>query len=916
MARVISEAAVRLVVEGSAAAQADARRAGERAGEAFAEGFSRDANDGLSDARGRFVADRSVDAAAGDAGERSGRSFSTRFARAMRGLAGRLLSQLDLRPMIAQAGRLAAILGALSIAQLASQAAIGGIVTLTAALAQLGGVVALIPAAYAVAGIAVGALSVATLGFGEALKSVGDPKKFAEAIEDLAPAARATAIAVRDLKPAFDELRLEAQQSLFAGLAERVQQLGARYLPIARSAFTAIAAAANQAAHDVANVLVDPARIADIARVAGISAESFRELSGAAGPLTQALIDIVAVGAEFFPGLVHGAGDLAARFAQFIATARESGALHDFISAALSAFGQLAQIIGNVGAIIGSVFSAANAVGGGLLGTLVSLTGELREMAAGAEAQAAMQAFFVGAAQAASALLPIIGGIVQVLGALGPILGQIGLMIAPVLGELGNVLSSTITSLGPVIVQVFREIVAAAQQLLPVIEPTFVLIGEAISALLPAMQPLVTAFSTLISVVAPLLPVIARLVAVVVAALAPALTTVAEAMIPVVEAFAAQLGPIITELTPIIQQLAAVVAQILVQALSLVLPVIAQLAPVFGQLAVTIGEALLTALDALAPVLPELIGAFLQLVVALAPLLPVIGQLVTAAAQFIVAIAPIIGVLAQVVGAFAQLVGFIAGPVAGILTRLIALSVNAQTFVIRAFVSLVGGVVNALAGMISGVGRAASSVTSAFSGLVGSVSSAIGSLISVVASIPGRISGAIGNLGSLLYNAGTAVIQGLINGIQAMLGRLGSVASSVASTIRDKLPFSPAKEGPLRTHPPDRAGRAIVTMLAAGLLRERGRLSAAVDELLEAAGITAGELAPTLAADGAGTLIITQSGSNDEPRPRPPNDDGDGGDGGDVTVNIYDADGVLLGTMRGVVADHNRSLRRRAGARR
>ena len=48
------------------------------------------------------------------------------------------------------------------------------------------------------------------------------------------------------------------------------------------------------------------------------------------------------------------------------------------------------------------------------------------------------------------------------------------------------------------------------------------------------------------------------------------------------------------------------------------------------------------------------------------------------------------------------------------------------------------------------------------------------------------------------YQAGKNIISSVISGIKSQLGYLKNVAQSMASTIRNQLPFSPAKEGPLR----------------------------------------------------------------------------------------------------------------------
>ncbi|PZG20596.1 phage tail protein [Nonomuraea aridisoli] len=115
------------------------------------------------------------------------------------------------------------------------------------------------------------------------------------------------------------------------------------------------------------------------------------------------------------------------------------------------------------------------------------------------------------------------------------------------------------------------------------------------------------------------------------------------------------------------------------------------------------------------------------------------------------------------------------------------------------------------------VGNLGTLATQAFTRMRSSASSGINNVLTVVRGIPGRIRTALGNLGNLLYSAGRNVIQGLINGIRSMVGQVGASMSNIAATIRSRLPFSPAKEGPLRTHPPDKAGRTIARMLADGM---------------------------------------------------------------------------------------------------
>ena len=106
-------------------------------------------------------------------------------------------------------------------------------------------------------------------------------------------------------------------------------------------------------------------------------------------------------------------------------------------------------------------------------------------------------------------------------------------------------------------------------------------------------------------------------------------------------------------------------------------------------------------------------------------------------------------------------------------------------------------------------------------------------LLGFVRSIPSRITSALGNLGSLLRGAGRNVIQGLINGIRSMIGRVGSEMSNIASTIRSYLPFSPAKEGPLSGGgAPEVSGARIAETLGEGILSELHRIDQAADALM------------------------------------------------------------------------------------
>lgn len=144
--------------------------------------------------------------------------------------------------------------------------------------------------------------------------------------------------------------------------------------------------------------------------------------------------------------------------------------------------------------------------------------------------------------------------------------------------------------------------------------------------------------------------------------------------------------------------------------------------------------------------------------------------------------------------------------------------------------------------------------------------------VSWLRGLPGKLWRALGNTGSLLYNAGKNVIQGLINGMTSMINRAINTISNLASRLRGFLPGSPAKEGPFSgIGAPEMSGRAIVADLTKGILSRGGQVEAALNTVLGGglAGTAvagAGAAAPAAMAAGVtihGGITINISGTFD-----------------------------------------------------
>lgn len=117
----------------------------------------------------------------------------------------------------------------------------------------------------------------------------------------------------------------------------------------------------------------------------------------------------------------------------------------------------------------------------------------------------------------------------------------------------------------------------------------------------------------------------------------------------------------------------------------------------------------------------------------------------------------------------------------------------------------------ALGGLLAGV------ATAAWESFRASAATKVAELITLAAGIAGRIKTGLGNLGELLVSAGRELIAGLIRGVTAKLGALREKMRDVASAVKDFLPGSPVKTGPLTSWNNGGAGKRLMGMLEGGI---------------------------------------------------------------------------------------------------
>lgn len=601
---------------------------------------------------------------------------------------------------------------------------------LAAALAPAAGAVAFLPAIALAAAAAFGTLKLAFSGFSDALK--GDP----EALAKLATNAQAVVKEVQRLTPEWQALTRAVQAQVFAGVAGDVRALAAVWLPLLTEKLTGIGQAWNSAFRDVAGLLQSKQVLADVGSIldnARLSTESF---AGALKPLISIFINLAAVGSEFLPGLAGGFFTAAEAAGKFIQEARESGQLAEFFRLVGSTLSQIGRIAVQVGGILTAIFTAGAESGGGLLNNLETILRHVNAFLSAGEGKAALEGLFAGVQSVVSALLPIL---TDLIGAVGP-------GIAVLLGPEG--LGGALRALAPAAKPVGQALGLLAKALAPLL----VALGGQLGTLLTFAA---TAISALAAEAGPLIGVFAQISTTLTSALLPALIKMIEGGLPSAIALGLALADAFAPMVPIVSELAQTF--------------LSQAVPAFMQLQGVLNSALL---PALADAAQQIGGAILDAVRQLLPHFPALIQaavsLATSWVQVLVALTPLIPLFAQAVAWLIRLTSSDIG-------------IRFLTFVLNVAAQSLGTTAKAIELLVSWFTTATRWGQTAGA----AIRDGFGSALAFVRGIPGQIGGVFSGAGDWLWDAGRRIINGLIDGIQSQISRLKNKLRELTNLIPD-----------------------------------------------------------------------------------------------------------------------------------
>jgi len=776
VARIIAEAAVRLVVD--------------------RKGLGLSMRKALRSAIQDATKDSLFDAVTQDS-ETSARRIGNTWRRVLGGLQSAVRGVFG---GVALTGKLL-LLGTAAAGALAGiSSLVTGTLALGQALAAASGAVGLLPAALLTMAAVSTTLKLGLSGMSDALAATGeDAATFEASLEGLAPNAQAFARAVREVRPAFDQMRLDVQNRLFEGLADRVGSLTERYLPRLQEFFVGIAGDLNGAANQLGDFLETTRATSQVQTIFDNIRSAIQQLVPATVPLSQAFLTISEVGSRFMPQLAVGFTNLAEKFSAFIENAAATGQLEEFFRNAIETIKQLGRIIGNVFGTLSNVMTAANSTGAGLLSTIERITQAMQDWTGSLQGQLALREFFASIGRIVDALLPPLQALIEVfMRDFVPILADIAEAIGPALTPIIQAFGRLLQALQPLIQAVAKAFGTMLRALEPVIDAFAVALNEAMPQLTPLIADIGVAFANLIESMAPLAPVFIDILEAVLQVIPPFIQMIADLMPRFIQ--------ILEESMPLIQAFA--------DALVITIPIFTAIADFLLGVFIPVFGVLIDIISGLVDVTTWAANGIFSIVTTI---FGAIGDFLSS-------------VWTGISDMFSQIWDFISGVFEGGIT---GIAQKLGEFARRAYQWGKEAMIN--------LGR--------------SISEGVQNVVQFFIDLPGKIANAIIGIGRWLYQAGKDLLMGLVNGIKdAVMAVVNTVVDAVNTAID-------TAKSVLGMNSPSRVfrdiGHGIGEGLVLGIADMSSSVATAAADMVDFASMSmAGPLSGNLALGGDSSAVV------------------------------------------------------------
>ncbi|GGP07897.1 tape measure protein [Oceanobacillus neutriphilus] len=239
-------------------------------------------------------------------------------------------------------------------------------------------------------------------------------------------------------------------------------------------------------------------------------------------------------------------------------------------------------------------------------------------------------------------------------------------------------------------------------------------------------------------------------------------------------------------LTALINGIIQVLPQLIEAGLNIILALVQAIIGLLPELLNAGIQILFALIDGIISIVPQLIDAGIQLLLELvSAFIGLLPELINAGIQILMAlIQGIISIVPQLLSAGMQLILQLAGAIIQLLPQLLNAGVQLITALIGGITQMISNVVSAGWGLVTD--------------LAGGIIDKGKDIYNAAKNIIGEGINGVKEKATDFFNAGKNIVGSIADGIKENVEKVKSAIGNVVQKIRDFLPFSPAKEGPLK----------------------------------------------------------------------------------------------------------------------
>ncbi len=293
-------------------------------------------------------------------------------------------------------------------------AATGAVVELSGAILATGGLINTLPAILGVAAGAIGTITVATSGMGDAFKAVaeGDAKKINEAMQNLSPNARSVVSAFSRLNESFKSIQRAVQDNFFDELGNAMDAVAKATLPTLDKGLNEVASSMNLLVREAARVAQEPFFQGAIAGSLDTTAESTSILTQAVRPLAEATAGLLAVGNPYVILLSEWLVKQSKLFGAYASSAKGQAKLTEQVDLGITALQSIGSLAGSLIGLLVELFKQSNDSGLSFIDTLKGAVDGMTAFLKSAKGSEQFQSFIRDTNLILESFIEIIGDII------------------------------------------------------------------------------------------------------------------------------------------------------------------------------------------------------------------------------------------------------------------------------------------------------------------------------------------------------------------------------------------------------------------------------------------------------------------------------------------------------------------------